>query len=104
MRISMELLVDFFIDFIFDFVFEGGIEISKNRKISKWIRYPVIAVMSLLIISVIILIGYIGTTMISGKGSNSICVGLILTAFDIILIIFGTKRIIKKLKSRKPKK
>ena len=100
----MEFLVDFFFDFIFDFVFEGGIEISKNRKISKWIRFPVIAVMSLFIISVITLLGFLGTKIISGRESYSICVGLILIAFDIVLILFGMKRIIKELKSRKSKK
>lgn len=100
----MEFVIEFIFDFIFDLIFEGGIEIAKNRKISKWIRYPVITVISLFIISLIILIGSIGIAMICSGKSYSFYGGFILIAFEIFLIILGTKRFMKELRSRKPEK
>ncbi len=37
----MEILFEI----VLELLFEGGIEISQNRKISKWIRYPIAVVL-----------------------------------------------------------
>lgn len=39
----MVLIMDELIEFILDLLLEGGIELSANKKVSKWIRYPIIA-------------------------------------------------------------
>ena len=93
----MELLFEF----IFDLIFEGSVEVAKSRKVSKWIRYPIIAILSLFMLLVIIVIGFVGIAMILSKESYSTYIGLIFIVFDIILIISGTKKIIKELKLRK---
>lgn len=36
-------MLDELFEFILELVVEGSIEISKNKKINKWIRYPLIA-------------------------------------------------------------
>lgn len=32
--------MEFILEFIFDLVFESSMEIAKDKKIKKWIRYP----------------------------------------------------------------
>lgn len=39
--------MEFIVEFVFDLLFEGGVEITKDRKISKWIRYPILAIIAL---------------------------------------------------------
>lgn len=34
--------MEFLIEFLCELLFEGSIEISSNKKASKWIRYPLI--------------------------------------------------------------
>jgi len=43
-------------EFILELVFEGSIEVSKSNKIPKYIRYPLIVIISLFFIAVIGLI------------------------------------------------
>lgn len=45
--------MEFIIELVFDLFVEGGIEVSSNKKISKWIRYPIIALL-ILFFSVVI--------------------------------------------------
>lgn len=46
--------MEFLIELVLDLFVEGGIEVSSNKKISKWIRYPIIALL-ILFFSVVIL-------------------------------------------------
>jgi hypothetical protein len=39
--------MEFIVEFVFDLLFEGGVEITKDKKISKWIRYPILAIIAL---------------------------------------------------------
>ena len=32
--------MDFIIELVMELLLEGSIEISSNKKVSKWIRYP----------------------------------------------------------------
>lgn len=40
-------------EFILELFLEGSIEISKSRKVPKWIRYPLIIIISLFFIAII---------------------------------------------------
>lgn len=54
--------MDFIFEFIVELIFEGSIEISSNKKISKWIRYPILCILILffsIIIFGLIIIGLI---------------------------------------------
>jgi len=46
--------MEFLIEELLNLIFEGSIEISSNKKVSKWIRYPLIVII-ILFFSVIIL-------------------------------------------------
>lgn len=40
--------MDLVIEFLMELLFEGAMEVSKNRKVSNWIRYPLIILIVLL--------------------------------------------------------
>ena len=93
----MELLFEI----ILDLIFEGSIEIIKSRKVSKWIRYPLIAILSIFIMAVIGLLGFVGITMIVSKDIYAVLGGLLFILFDIILIVSGILTTKKEIKLRK---
>jgi len=52
--------MDFFIDLIGEIIFEGLFELATNKKISKWIRYPLLGLFIIiygLIIGLLIVLG-----------------------------------------------
>ena len=88
----MELLFEFLIELIF----EGSIEVAKNKKISKWIRYPLILIILLFIISVISLILFLGILLMIKE--KTFIAGILLILIDVILIILGIKNTIREIK------
>lgn len=88
----MELLFEFLIELIF----EGSIEVAKNKKISKLIRYPLILIILLFIISVISLILFLGILLMIKE--KTFIAGILLILIDVILIILGIKNTIKEIK------
>ncbi len=75
----MELLFEF----IFELVFEGSIEVSKNRKIPKYIRYPLIVIISLFFIMVIGLIFWGGILALK----ENLIVGIFLILLGLFMFI-----------------
>lgn len=57
--------MDLVFEFILELFLEGGIEVSKNKKISKWIRYPILAIIILFFSIMIFGILFIGILLIS---------------------------------------
>ncbi len=45
--------MEYIFEFILELVLEGSIEVSKNRKVPKYIRYPLIILISLFFIAII---------------------------------------------------
>ena len=45
--------MEYIFEFILELVIEGSIEVSKNNKIPKYIRYPLIVIIALFFIAVI---------------------------------------------------
>lgn len=89
------LTMDLLIEFIFELIFDGSIELAKSQKISKWIRYPLIAILSFLILAIIFLMGFIAVALFLSYLAYSFLGGLVLFAIDILLIISLIKNIIK---------
>ena len=79
----MVLIMDELIEFILDLLLEGGIELSANKKISKWIRYPIIAFLFLFFTIVIFGMIILGILMIE----ESILVSFIFVACGIAMLI-----------------
>lgn len=75
--------MEYVLEFIFDLLFEGGEEICRNRKISKWIRYPVFGLM------VLVFAAIVGFLLVLGWAlwKESILASLLLFAVAVAAII-----------------
>lgn len=79
----MELIFEF----ICELLLEGSIEISSNKKISKWIRYPLIFLIIFFFLSIIELILFLGIIVFNKNVIGSlfiISVGVVLLILSII--------------------
>lgn len=75
--------MEFVFELILEMFLEGGMEISKNEKISKWIRYPVLALVVLFFVTVLALIFLVGIMMFS----TNIPVSLFLIGVGLIMLV-----------------
>ena len=55
--------MDVIFEFLFELAVEGGMELSGNRKISPWIRCPLVALICLFFGAIIALMVYIGISV-----------------------------------------
>ena len=74
--------MDFLIEVVFDLVFEGGIEVSKNRKVPRIIRYPLIAIIVLFFAAIIIGLFVIGVVILK----QSVVLGFLMIAISMVLL------------------
>lgn len=77
--------MEFIIELILELILEGTIEISSNKKVPKWIRYPLILILILFVSIVIIGIFILGIYIYKENAIAS----LILIIISIILLISG---------------
>ncbi|MDD6224528.1 MAG: hypothetical protein PUB18_05990 [bacterium] len=83
--------MDFVIELVLELLLEGSMEISSNKKISKWIRYPILALLILFFASIIFGIIILGILIIPDNifgGIFSITVGL----FVLVMSIFQFRK------------
>lgn len=87
-------------DFIFEFIFELLFEVSKSSKIPKFIRYPLIAIISLFYIALIGLIFWVG--IFSLKENIILGIFLILIGFVMLVgcVIIFKKTYLKSFRGR----
>ncbi len=64
--------MEFLLEFILELFLEGSMEISSNKKISKWIRYPLMAFILFFFLTVIGLIFFTGILTFSDNKLLSI--------------------------------
>lgn len=83
-------------DLIIEFIIEGIIEFIQNKKISKWIRYPLLLVISAFYSLIIVALGIVMIKVFS----ENILFGVCLLIIEIILIL-GIICIIKKVMNKK---
>lgn len=80
--------MDFIFELVADLIFEGSIEISKNKKISKWIRYPIIFLLLAFFLLLFGFLGLIGIMLLVRHGDYiDILGGLFMIVIDVILIV-----------------
>lgn len=77
--------MEFFIELIVELILEGGIEISSNKKINKWIRYPIITIIALFFLVIILGTIFFGITLIE----KSILGSLFITGIGVLLLVLG---------------
>lgn len=92
----MEILFEF----IFELLFEGSVEVAKSRKAPRWIRYPIIALLSLCIIAVVLLFFVLGIFLIIKNESYSLFLGLVFLIIDVLFVVSIIKKI-KEFRNRK---
>ena len=88
--------MDLIIEFIVEVIIEGIIELIQNKKISKWIRYLLLIIISAFYSLIILALGII---MIKTFSEN-ILFGICLLIIEIILIL-GIICVIKKAMNKK---
>lgn len=84
--------MEYIFEAILDLLLEGGIEVSKNRKISKWIRYPIIAIITLFFLSVIGLIFLAGILIFKTNKFASIFL-ILIGVFMLIMSIIKFRKL-----------
>lgn len=84
--------MEFLMELVLELLLEGSISVSSNKKYSKWIRYPLIAIVVLFFLSVIFLIGFVG--VISFKENIFLSIFLIaLALYFLIACILKFKKL-----------
>ncbi len=80
--------MEYIFEFIMELVLEGSIEVSKNSKIPKYIRYPLIGILSLFFIAVIGLVFFTGILSLK----ENILLGVLLILVGLFLLIMSVIR------------
>lgn len=75
--------MDFLIEFLGELLIEGSMELATNKKISKWIRYPLIMLLSIFYSIIIFEILYLGLKLMH----ENIIISMILILISILLLI-----------------
>lgn len=73
--------MEFIFELIAEVLVDGGIEVSTNKKISKWIRYPILFILISLFLAVEFLVFFVGISIFEKSALGSILiifVGIIL--------------------------
>ncbi len=80
--------MEFLFEFILELVFEGSIEVSKNSKIPKYIRYPLIVIIALFFIAVIGIIFLAGILSLR----KNILLGILFILLGLLISIVSVKK------------
>ena len=80
--------MEYLLEFILELFLEGSIEVSKNRKIPKYIRYPVIVILSLFFLAVIGLLFLVGILSFQ----ENILFGILFILIGLLMFIMGMIR------------
>ncbi len=69
--------MDILFELIIELLFEGAVEISRNRRISKWVRYPIAVVLGLFLLGLLLSLFILG---------GAICKKNILAGIFVLLV------------------
>lgn len=75
--------MDMVFEIIIELLFEGSIEISSNKKISKWVRYPIAAILILFFSVVIFGLIITGVSILS----KSLLSGIFIILVGVFLLV-----------------
>jgi len=81
--------MEWLFEFIFELVLDGSMEISKSKKVPKYIRYPLIAILFLFVLAVIGLILYAGVLCFS----ENMLAGIFFILIGLFMVIMGVIKI-----------
>lgn len=81
-------------EFIFEIVFEGILELATNKKVSKWLRYPLVALILVVYIAIIISFSFLAFIIIQDTLLGGIALILIVIVFIGMGISFYRKKVL----------
>lgn len=84
--------MDFIIELVIELLLEGSIEVSLNKKVSKWIRYLLILFIVTIFMGIILLMFYLGFSLLNKNVLVAILM-LIISAFMLISTIVKFKKL-----------
>ena len=91
--------MDIVFEFLVELLAEGTIEISKSKKVSKWLRYPLIALIVLFFSLVILGIFALGIIMLK----ENLLLSVILILLSLFMLIAGILKFRKTYMDKKKK-
>lgn len=87
--------MDELVELILELMFEGIIAIGNNKKISKWIRYPLMIIMLLLVLLINGLCFLLGIVALRERETGFIILGIILILCGVGLLLGIIKQVKK---------
>ena len=75
--------MDDLLEFILELILEGGIKLSSNKKVTKWIRYPLILIVFIIYIAIITLMFLLGIYIYKESIALSIAIIILSIALSI---------------------
>lgn len=75
--------MDILLEIILELILEGGIEISSNQKVTKWIRYPIIFIIAIFVLIIIAGIFILGIYIY--KESIALSIALIICSIALLI-------------------
>lgn len=75
--------MDFILEIIFELLFEGIIAVIQNKKISKWIRYPLLGIISVCYTALFFLIFFLSIKLLK----DSILLFILFFVISIFILI-----------------
>lgn len=80
--------MEFIFELIIELLLEGATEVSSNKKISKWIRYPILFLLVFFYLVIILLIIFVGLLLFE----KNILASIFFIALGIFFLIFSIKK------------
>ena len=84
-------VIEFIIEFILELIVDGGIELTKSKKVSKWIRYPIVGITLIITTGIFALLFFIGFGLLN----ETIVGGLVILGLTIFLLILAIRKLRK---------
>ena len=91
--------MEFILEAILELILEGGITVGKNKKHSRWIRYPLLLLAGIVYIGIIALMIFIGFLVLREGLWRAIVMWAFALAF-IIATVWSFRKEYKKKKSK----
>jgi hypothetical protein len=92
-----EFIIEFVVEFLFEVVFEGYKSTCEDKKISKWIRYPLIAIAALVGLAII---GFFLLLSLSIM-EDSLIGGFIILGIGLLILGYMIREFVKMYKNKK---
>ncbi len=91
--------MEFLMELVIDLLLDGSVEVAKSRKISKWIRYPVIAMLAILYVVTVAVIALVAWIVL--KNGSTFWLGVGLLVLDLAFVMYSMRKIRREINARK---